>query len=274
MPTGIPLTNNLKNEVIACYTSYPMSISTCAKRFGLCNPTIIKILDEFKIKRHKKAMVYNPDLNEHLFNVIDAPEKAYFLGLIITDGNVFVQNNGRQASVSITLQEQDKYVLEQFLDLMRSNTHLSYDGRGVCSACVRSNVLADDLKKYGVIPRKTLSTYLPVLEPQYMSHLIRGIIDGDGSIKSQTMDNGKHGHYIAICGTHRLMFEIGNYIENVLSVKKPRVYDYSTRHLSEIKWQSINDVYTVGEWIYKDANVCLTRKYNAFVDFKNHYGLK
>jgi len=42
--------------------------------------------------------------------------------------------------------------------------------------------MATDLEKFGVVPRKTLLTFLPSLSPELMPHLIRGIIDGDGSI--------------------------------------------------------------------------------------------
>lgn len=44
--------------------------------------------------------------------------------------------------------------------------------------------MAKDLSKYGVIPRKTLVSFLPTIDDQYMNHLIRGILDGDGSIRA------------------------------------------------------------------------------------------
>lgn len=43
--------------------------------------------------------------------------------------------------------------------------------------------MAEALAKYGVVPRKSHITYLPLNIPKEMfSHLIRGIFDGDGSI--------------------------------------------------------------------------------------------
>jgi hypothetical protein len=39
-----------------------------------------------------------------------------------------------------------------------------------------------------------------------MNHLIRGIFDGDGSIRAiQTDKNNRFAHYINFCGTHKLM---------------------------------------------------------------------
>jgi hypothetical protein len=44
--------------------------------------------------------------------------------------------------------------------------------------------MAEDLSKYGVVPRKSYYTYLPKIDDKYMNHLIRGILDGDGSIRA------------------------------------------------------------------------------------------
>jgi intein-encoded DNA endonuclease-like protein len=36
------------------------------------------------------ARIY--ELNESYFNVIDSPEKAYFIGLLFSDGNLYTDN--------------------------------------------------------------------------------------------------------------------------------------------------------------------------------------
>lgn len=73
-----------------------------------------------------------------------------------------------------------------------------------------------------------------------MSHLIRGIFDGDGNIlaKLNPNDDGHNRflHSISFCGTHQLMKDISNYIFKALHLKqKPSVYDYKDRQLSEFK---------------------------------------
>jgi hypothetical protein len=52
--------------------------------------------------------------------------------LLIADGNVFESDSGRQKSISITLQEEDDYLLKDFKETLKSNTTVSHDGRG-CS---------------------------------------------------------------------------------------------------------------------------------------------
>lgn len=275
MPTGIRLSSEIKNQVVNYYLSSPMSISECAKTNGLSSPTVIKILDEYNIERYKKARIFNPELDEHFFEVIDTEAKAYYLGLLITDGNVFVSNDrsNRQASISLTQSEADSYILYRFLKEVKSNCSIGHDGRGVCQAAIRSDVMAQDLSRYGVAPRKTYFAYLPIVESNYMRHLIRGILDGDGCIISSMQYNRKHKHCISFCGTHILMDDLATYLSLNLNVQTPKVYDYTDRMLSEIKWQNINDILTIGNYLYNDAEIFLERKYNAFLDFKNHYCL-
>lgn len=273
MPTGIKLTNEKKESVVKEYLERPMSISELGSISGLSNPTIIKILNEYNIERYKKAKIFNPNLDEHYFDDIDCEEKAYFLGFLITDGNVFKTENGnRQASISITQSSSDEYILKAFKDAIHSNTAIAHDGRGCSQIAVRSNIMAESLEKYGIVSNKTLITKLPLLPKEYMPHLLRGILDGDGNIKAhQTTIRNRYAHAISFCGTHTLMQDINDYLHDALLVNKKIVYDYSDRHLSEVRWQNKADMRTIGDWIYRDATIYLVRKHDLYNEFLNHY---
>lgn len=158
MPRKI-ISNELKQEIINFYLSRPMSQKELSDKFNLSLPTIGKILKD--TPKYSKARVFNPDLVEDYFQTIDSEEKAYFLGLIISDGNVFIGDDGRQASISITLDLNDEYILNAFKNAVKTNTIIGKDGRGCGTIAVRSNIMANDLKKYGVVPRKSFITYLP-----------------------------------------------------------------------------------------------------------------
>jgi hypothetical protein len=196
--------------------------------------------------------------------------------LLISDGNVFKDNTGRQASISITLDLKDKYILEKFKEVVNSNTAICYDGRGCGQIAVRSNLMAEDLAKYGVVPRKSYNTYLPKISDKWMSHLIRGIFDGDGSIMAKpNPKNDGHNrflHSISFCGSHELMTNISDYAFEKLHLKqKPTVYDYADRKLSEIKIQNIDDMAKFGYWMYYNSSIFLNRKKDIFNNFLSHY---
>lgn len=273
MPRKI-ITSELKQEIIKYYLSQPMTMKQVEDKYELSHPTVTKILKD--VPRYSKAKLNNPNANERFFKNIDSEEKAYFLGLLISDGNVFKDSTGRQASISITLDLNDEYILQKFKEVLNVNTSISKDGRGCGQIAIRSNLMADDLKQYGVVPRKSYITYLPKINDIYMSHLIRGILDGDGSIlaKPSPKQDGhnRYLHSISFCGSHQLMEDIAKYLYNNLQLKQPiQVYDYQDKNLSDIHIQNYEDMEKVGDWLYKDATIYLVRKNNIYNSFKEHY---
>ena len=264
------ITSDLKEQIIHEYLNCPTTISNIAKQFNLSNPTICKILA--CVPKYKKAQIFNPELNETAFSVIDNELSAYFLGLIIADGNIFLPHDGnRQASISISLQKSDGYILEEFKKFMKTNTSVVIDNRGCCQIAIRSNKVADDLKNLGVLPQKSFNTTLPNIPKDQMSHLIRGIIDGDGSIFA-LKHNNKFLHSISCCGTHTLMQNMSDAISETLNIStKPKVYDYKNRILSEFKIYNFGDTLKLGNWIYKNATIYLKRKREMFEQIKKYH---
>ena len=271
MPRKV-ITEELKQEIIKYYLSQPMTMKQVEDKYELSHPTITKILKD--VPKYTKAKLNNPNMKEHFFQEINEEAKAYFLGLLISDGNVFKDNTGRQASISITLDLKDEYMLEKFKEVLQANTSVGHDGRGCGQIAVRSNIMAEDLAKYGVVPRKSYSTYLPLISKEMMPHLIRGIFDGDGSIMAKpNPSNDGHNrflHSISFCGTHQLMEDISNYILENLGIKTA-VYDYKDRNLSELKIQNIDNIAKFGYWIYRNSTIFLNRKKDIFNDFLKHY---
>lgn len=273
MPRKI-ITSELKQEIIKYYLSQPMTMKQVEDKYELSHPTVTKILKD--VSKYSKAKLNNPNANERFFKNIDSEEKAYFLGLLISDGNVFKDSTGRQASISITLDLNDEYILQKFKEVLNVNTSISKDGRGCGQIAIRSNLMADDLKQYGVVPRKSYITYLPKINDIYMSHLIRGILDGDGSIlakpSSKQDGHNRYLHSISFCGSHQLMEDIAKYLYNNLQLKRSiQVYDYQDKNLSDIHIQNYEDMEKVGDWLYKDATIYLVRKNNIYNSFKEHY---
>ena len=271
MPRKV-ITEELKQEIIKYYLSQPMTMKQVEDKYELSHPTMTKILKD--VPKYTKAKLNNPDMKEHFFQEIDEEAKAYFLGLLISDGNVFKDNTGRQASISITLDLKDEYMLEKFKEVLQANTSIGHDGRGCGQMAVRSNIMAEDLAKYGVVPRKSYNTYLPQISKEMMPHLIRGIFDGDGSIMAKpNPNNDGHNrflHSISFCGTHQLMEDISNYILENLGIKTT-VYDYKDRNLSELKIQNMYNIAKFGYWIYRNSTIFLNRKKDIFNDFLKHY---
>lgn len=270
---SIIISEQIKQEIIEFYKQQPISLEKMSDKFGYCQPTISKILKQGGCTIYKKAQVYNPNLKENYFEYIDDEYKAYFLGLLITDSNVFLHtNNGRQASISIQLQNQDKYIIEIFKQQLNAQTNIRYDKRdNSCAFAIRSDKMAQDLSKYGVIARKTQKTYLPYIDNFLMPHLLRGILDGDGCI--QYTQDGKRIHEISFCGTPQLIGDIKQYLMGCFPQLSNRKIYYYSDTFCDIRWNKVEDVKNIGLLLYNNANIFLVRKHNKFVQFLNYYNL-
>ena len=85
-----------------------------AKEIGVHYATLINRFNENKLPILRSKSI---SLNHYYFKEIDTHRKAYFLGLLLADGNV--TNN----TVTISLQERDKHILESF------KKELNYSGK-------------------------------------------------------------------------------------------------------------------------------------------------
>lgn len=264
-----------ENKICEYFKSKPMTLENLHSKFDYCKPTLAKILDKYNIKRYKKAQVYSPNLKENYFENIDNQNKAYFIGLIISDGNVFSTDSGnRQSSISITLQDSDSYMLNNFKNELCSNTSVNPDGRGSSTIAIRSNKMADDLKNMGIFERKSFDTYLPFLDKTLMPHLIRGILDGDGSVQAkQTNVRNRYKHSVGFCGTETLMNQIKNHLIDEIGVSNVKVYRYKDRVLSMVTWSSTTDVQKMYHYFYDNAIFYLYRKRQKFEEILKHYDL-
>lgn len=125
--------------------------------------------------------------NENYFNKIDSKDKAYFLGLLYADGNIYLGENAKKQRnrVQITLMDEDKYILQKFLDCLGSNSVMYSDRKVYTKLILDNKQLCNDLIKLGCTPNKCFTIKFPSLDivsEEFLSHFIRGFFDGDGCV--------------------------------------------------------------------------------------------
>lgn len=115
------------------------------------------------------------------FKVLDAPMKAYILGLLTADG--FVTKAGQ---VFLALHEKDRALVEAVRDELAPGARIgAYKTR--TTPMVRFSVsapgLVADLASHGVVNRKSLITIWPSgLPDEFVGSYVCGYYDGDGSL--------------------------------------------------------------------------------------------
>ena len=270
------LTEDLQNKVVEYYLSRPMNIETVAKEFNLCKPKIVEILESHNVHMYTKNQIFNPNFNERYFQTIDSEIKAYLLGFIFTDGNVFVKEHGdsKITQVSLTVKEEDRYILEILKKELNTNRNITSDGRGSLTLSVRSNVMGEDLAKYNIVPNKSLIIRFPNdIESinKYLNHFLRGVFDGNGSIQFRTTEKHTKFSVGLSAGNPEVLEQVRNILSLKLDVFPVKVYVYSNKHTCMITWQSFRDMIKICEYLYKNSTIYLKRKREIYNNFKKYF---
>lgn len=214
--------------------------------------------------------------NHSFFEKIDTEEKAYFLGLIYADGCHYIPKQATASvSVSISLQEQDKYILEHLNSLIYLNNPKPLEFRkkrkenhqNQFTFITHSRKISKDLISLGVPPRKSRILKFPTEEqvPSYLiHHFIRGYFDGDGSIYLSTKRKNRKNQSLAfrcsICGTNNFSSTLKNILDklNISSVMELHNNSFILRIIGNRNCEKF------GDWIYKESSLFLERKHIKF----------
>jgi len=205
-----------------------------------------------------KAGNKNPNLKHDYFNRIDSEAKAYFLGFIMADGSVTIRKNS-QPCLAIEIKEYDSYLLELFKKELCTDNVIETTRKECKRIRVHSSQIVEDLSKYNIIPNKSHATNPAIiLEEPYMSHYIRGLMDGDGWVYER-----QYSLTMGICGTYELMGSIRDYLIKKLHLPNVQVNSYKDR-IPFFTHQSIESIDKLYHYLYDDATIFLTRKKSVF----------
>lgn len=235
------------------------------KMFNCSNHTVACVLEKHGIdRRHRKYAI-----NEHYFDSVDTPNKAYILGFLYADG----YNNYEKRLVSLKLQDRDVGILEAIrkeigveLPLMfedyHNNYHSKFDTRDQYQLSLYSAHISKTLKDKGVVQAKSLILQWPTfLQDDLYSHFLRGYIDGDGHLSPKPYD-----YHVEFLSAYDFCVGAIEYIERTLGVNCRLIADRYENGITSIVYISHKDqVKLFLDWLYKNADLKLKRKYDIYI---------
>jgi hypothetical protein len=250
-----------------------------AKQLNISHGKVYNVLNKRGIPKRKQGIwARRYPLNEHYFDKIDDQNKAYFLGFLYADGC------NRTKLTTLKLQAKDKEILEKLNRLINENRPLSHiknvtytDQKGAKHKCqdayqinIGSTYVCDQLRNWGVVERKTDKLIFPqFLTDDLIAHFIRGYFDGDGSIYITFPRKNKTPSFHVNFSTKTLNFAEGlkEKIETILNIK---TYLRKGKNIYTLHISSHQSVYKFCDFIYKDSNLFLRRKFDKFVLLKQY----
>lgn len=258
----------VQSEILRLYgLGYPGK--RIAPLFGLNSDSVMSVIRRLGVSRKGRSY----PVNEHYFETIDTPEKAYFLGLMLSDG----YNDEVRGKAEITLQSGDKDILERFSEAIFKGRPLQFKKGGFfrgrrtqdCWKLYLSNrTLSTDLARYEVKQAKSFTARMPSIRLDLIRHLVRGYFDGNGGFSARKNGFGVLHATARINGAKDLVTQIStflceNCIKNTLSIVSG-----NSKEMAAIAIHSQNELLKLFDLLYRDiGDVCLRRKYLRFTAF-------
>lgn len=192
-----------------------------------------------------------------------------------------------KSSIRIALQEGDVDILEKMRSELGSSKPLKYlDFKGeirpngyTCKNMyqleVYSKHMSQILDNLGMHQNKSLILKYPnYLKSEFHSHFIRGYFDGDGSI---TINRNKNTNNINRCcititSTESFCSEIYNIMFQYFNANKFSIKDASCHNgiTKFLYCSNRKDCLEFCNWLYKDADLFLKRKYQKYLQLKEY----
>lgn len=231
-----------QQEIAIHYNTYNTSI----RRVLLRNGITIKGSGE-----HLRLCKHNPFKRNDEFS-------DYFLGLLLTDGNIDLR--GR---IRLSLNEKDKLIIEQFRDWASPKSSIvktlqKINNSYMFGVSFTNKEALDYLNRAGNFSNKSFNAklYIPI---NY--HILRGIIDGDGGFYKQ---NNK-GLKIQICGkSNSLLTQIYLFLNKEGYRPFKRI---DKRGLITVGVLRQEEVLKLGMQLYNSAHIFMQRKYDKWLSF-------
>lgn len=226
--------------------------------------------------------------NKDYFSKIDTSDKAYWLGFLYADGSInrFYKNEKlKSMTLELGLAYKDREHLEKFKNCLESNIPIfektnKLNGEEYKSVRIQLNntKICYDLCDLGCTPNKTFDVKFPtfdIVPKEFMRDFIRGFFDGDGCISISEM-NGKPHIILVITGVCDILQSISDFLisENIIRIQPKIRKDERRKFTYNVFFYGTDSNKDILDYLYKDSNIYLDRKYNQYIDFYKDYDEK
>lgn len=263
-----------KEEIVELYKS-GLSTVKIGNIFNVGHKVISKVLDLYDVKRIGNGR-RKYSLDENYFDVIDTPNKAYILGFLYADGCNFTPKQ----TISISLNCDDVSILERMRSEIKmekeleyidySNKHdFGYKYSNQYRLLIFSKHMSEELDKKGMKRNKSLILEFPTcIERDLLKFFVLGYFDGDGSFCPHYTKEGKFQPLITFTSTNSFCQDLKKYIQEELDIPCGNIYDASCHNgiTKVLSFSGVKQVKTFLDWLYKDADMYLSRKYEKYVN--------
>lgn len=200
------------------------------------------------------------------FSAIDTDEKAYWLGFICADGHV------GDDGITVTLKDVDAAHLTKLAAALGSSAKPKI-GQGRATLSVWSIELVAQLRSLGLNRQKSSTLEMPVVAETHHRHFVRGVFDGDGSIKITTRLKSRYTsptteYTVMLCGTASFTESLRDIVASATCASRPQLQNRGG--LTVVEWSGRRQALSILDWMYGESTVALDRKLARWHSIPRH----
>lgn len=269
-------TTNQVQDILDMYVNQKISSVTIGEKYGCSHKVILRLLEAQNID-HSWKPKRKYAVNETYFDEIDTPNQAYILGFLYADGS----NNPDKWTISMSLQEEDRDILEKIRSEIASEKPLEFldytnkhDGgytyKNQYRLLIFNKHMCETLESIGMVQNKSLKLQFPDIKPELYPHFIRGYFDGDGCIHQRVVSDKYRPVTLSIISTESFCKSLVEISKKYLGIKS-NYYDVGCHNgiTKSFAISSQDSVRKFLDWIYRDADLFLKRKHDRYLSYYN-----
>lgn len=251
------------NIIIEKYKS-GISSEQIARELNIGATSVRRILKNNQIKtRNLSESCLKYYLNQNYFDEIDTPNKAYILGFWYSDGC----NCKKYNYLKLELKKTDQEILEKIRKEMNLGKPVykskkpNASGNYTASIRIYSTHMCEMMEKWGCGERKTFSLKFPKwMQKELVPHFLRGCFDGDGFVSDYSIHKGAR---CSLTGFEDFILGVVTFLSERFKLNY-KIYDTDSEKIKDFVLCNKADVKIFLDYIYKDADLYLERKYNKY----------
>lgn len=264
-------TNIPYEEIIKLNQEKGIPIPELAKLYNIKQTYIYGYLHRRKISSNKMIQDRRQNKpNDDFLEIINTEEKAYFLGIMMSDGyiNTSITRKYTYKKFGIFLKDED--VIKKLANILGVKYTFRKDQK-MFGFNVISEKIITKLESFGITKSKTYKILnVPNIDKSLIRHFIRGYFDGDGSISIRSSRPNQVQVYI--CGICKSLLEEFSKILNNEGISSKLYTEVRNKENKQdmftLRITTHKDRCLFFEYLYKDSTIKLERKYSKY---KNYY---
>lgn len=254
-----------KERILELYNK-GLNIAEIAEETGCDRTNISHRLKKLGIEiqrdysKTRRSRVNRLAVDEDYFEYIDTEAKAYFLGVMYSDGSV--------SKNQFYLKLKDEDVIQQFKQELKTEAPIRrietpWDAYILEVSCKK---LCQHLTNQGCVPNKTRVIQVPKLREDLYRHFIRGFFDGDGCL--QLNDKIYHCKFDLTSASLQFLEQLRPIItaRAITNGSLQKETKYDVWHLN----YSGHQVIQIMDWLYEDTHFYMKRKHDKYLLLKQY----